>query len=410
MGKGCSTHDKANLPPPPNHSLYQLFITLGILLANIINYPTSTLPTTASWRIPMGIGFLPALLLGTSILLVFPESPVYAYRRGDIATATITMTKFLGVSSQFHPTIVFELEQLRRKVESETAGGPSRWHEALTGPKMLRRTLLGIVMMAFQQLSGANFFFYYGTTLFSITGFESPFLTQIILASVYLICTFPGLYFVSAYSRRKCLIFGGLFMSACFLVFASVGHFALNPGEPEGEGQPGTENERKSSDKAAGTVMIVFASLFLAAFASTWGPMVWSSVAELYPSRYRATCIGLAAASNWIFAFFIAFCTPFIISDIDYLYGYVFAGCCAAASATVYFFLIEPKGRGLEELDTMYLAGVRPWESAKWVAPLKGNLQEKKENPGVEEESAGTPEERPTAGGTYEKDDRTGNV
>ena len=199
-------------------------------------------------------------------------------------------------------------------------------------------------------------------------------------------------------------------MSTCFLVFASVGHFALDPGEPEGEGPPGTENDRKLSDKAAETVMIVFASLFIAAFASTWGPMVWSSVTELYPSRYRATCIGLAAASNWTIAFFVAFCTPFIMSDIDYLYGYMFAGCCAAASATVYFFLIEPKGRGREELDTMYLAGVKPWESAKWVAPAKGTLRGKKENAGVEEESAGTPEERPTAGGTNEEDDRTENV
>ena len=35
----------------------------------------------------------------------------------------------------------------------------------------------------------------------------------------------------------------------------------------------------------------------------------------------------------------------------------------------MYFFVIEGQGRTLEEIDTMYLLGVKPWESAKWVVP-----------------------------------------
>ena len=49
----------------------------------------------------------------------------------------------------------------------------------------------------------------------------------------------------------------------CFMVFASVGHFALDQETPQ-------------NTPTAGTVMIVFACLFIAAFASTWGPMVWT--------------------------------------------------------------------------------------------------------------------------------------
>jgi hypothetical protein len=66
-----------------------------------------------------------------------------------------------------------------------------------------------------------------------------------------------------------------------------------------------------------------------------------------------------------LFSFF----TPFITKAIDFRYGYVFAGCNLAAGIGVYFFVIEGQGRTIEEIDTMYLLGVKPWESAKWVMP-----------------------------------------
>ena len=102
--------------------------------------------------------------------------------------------------------------------------------------------------------------------------------------------------------------------------------------------------------------------------------LVWTATAEFYPQRYRATCMSMSTASNWGWNFLIAFFTPFITSDIDYLYGYVFAGCCLTASAVVYFFLLESAGRTLEEVDTMYITHVSPRESAKWQAPEGENL------------------------------------
>jgi SP family sugar:H+ symporter-like MFS transporter len=79
--------------------------------------------------------------------------------------------------------------------------------------------------------------------------------------------------------------------------------------------------------------------------------------------------MAMATASNWGWNFLLAFFTPFIVGDIDFRYGYVFAGCLFVAASVVYFFVIEGQGRTLEEVDTMYLLHVKPWESAKWVAP-----------------------------------------
>lgn len=97
--------------------------------------------------------------------------------------------------------------------------------------------------------------------------------------------------------------------------------------------------------------------------------MIWTICGELYPSRYRAKGMALSTASNWLWNFLLAFFTPFITGDIDFLYGYVFAGCNLLGLLLIYFFVIEGQGRTLEEIDSMYLLSVKPWESRKWEAP-----------------------------------------
>ncbi|KAL2837226.1 hypothetical protein BJY01DRAFT_46721 [Aspergillus pseudoustus] len=79
--------------------------------------------------------------------------------------------------------------------------------------------------------------------------------------------------------------------------------------------------------------------------------------------------MALATASNWLWNFLIGFFTPFITGAIDFAYGYVFAGCLFAAAGVVYFFVIEGKGRTLEELDWMYVNNVKPWESSSFEMP-----------------------------------------
>ena len=168
--------------------------------------------------------------------------------------------------------------------------------------------------------------------------------------------TFIGLYLVEHYGRRKSLIAGSVWMFVCFMIFASVGHFSLDRTTP-------------SNTQGAGIAMIVFACLFILGYATTWGPMVWTLIAEIYPSRYRAKAMALATASNWTWNFLIAFFTPFITGAIDFRYGYVFAGCNLASAFLVYFFVLEGQGRTLEEIDTMYVEHVSPMKSASWVAP-----------------------------------------
>ncbi|KAL4783630.1 general substrate transporter [Aspergillus varians] len=333
-------------------SAFQLFVAFGIFISYLINFGTESIKSTASWRITMGIGFAWPLILGLGALFL-PESPRFAYRLGRIDEAREVMAKLYGVSPN-HRVVLQEMKDMKDKLDEEHAAGKAPWHEVITGPRMLYRTLLGIALQSLQQLSGANFIFYYGNSIFTSTGLSNSYVTQIILGAVNFGMTLPGLYIVEHFGRRNSLMIGGLCMSICFFIWASVGHYALDTANPQATPQ-------------AGTAMIVFTCFFIAGFATTWGPIVWSICSEMYPGSSRATSIGIATAANWTWNFLISFFTPFISSSIDFAYGYVFAACCLVGVFIVFFFVNESQGRTLEEVDTMYVLHVVPWKSSSWV-------------------------------------------
>jgi SP family sugar:H+ symporter-like MFS transporter len=309
---------------------------------------------SAQWRIPNGLSVLWALLLGTTMLFL-PESPRYSYRKGNIEDARKSMAKLNGVQPNDR-LINNEIAEIQEKLDAEIRGGRLPWYGIFTGPRMLYRTLLGIVLQGGQQLTGANYFFYYGTTIFSSTGLSNSYVTSIILGTVNVVATIAGLWIIHNVGRRKAMMAGAVWMAVCLLIYSFVGHFQLDHANP-------------SSTPQAGNVMIVFTCLFIAAFAATWGPLVWAIVAELYPARYRAICMALATSSNWLFNFLISFFSTFITDQIDYLYGLVFAGSLVVLFFVVFFFMIETKDRSLEEIDTMYQSGVNPITSERWIAP-----------------------------------------
>lgn len=97
-----------------------------------------------------------------------------------------------------------------------------------------------MALQSFQQLTGANYFFYYGATIFQSVGINDSFVTQIILGAVNFICTFGGLYVMERvrtcfyiqfclltsfvqFGRRMPLIFGGIWQSIWLFVFAAAG-------------------------------------------------------------------------------------------------------------------------------------------------------------------------------------------
>ncbi|USW58232.1 Putative major facilitator, sugar transporter, major facilitator superfamily [Septoria linicola] len=286
-------------------SCYNLFVTFGQVVANLVNFGTNELTGTVQWRPPIGLGWVWCLALGGGVLL-FPDTPRHDFRHGRVDRAANTMAGYYMLAEM----------QAKLQIEEESKAG---FMDIFTAPRMLYRVLLGCAVMAIQQLAGNNFFVYFGTSLFTSVGIPNPFVTAIILGVVNCVGTIPGLYLVEQFGRRRCLTIGASSNCIMFLIYASLGQFALT-------------NSDGTNDQIIGYLMIVFACLFIFVFAATWGPMAWTVISEIFPSQFRSVGISLSCTSVWIFNFYIAFSTSFVVNAIGFAYGYFFAACAISLS------------------------------------------------------------------------------
>ena len=268
---------------------YQLLITIGILVANCVNYGVREIQySDASWRIVIGLGIVFSLPLGLGILLV-PESPRWLAARSRWEDSRTSMARLRGMKHDRHNDLVEDdMREMRQILEKERSVGVGTWTECIIPkkngvPKQVYRTILGISIHFLQQWTGVNYFFYYGATVFESAGIDDPIRTQLILGAINVGMTFIGLWAVERFGRRWPLLIGAIWQSAWLAVFASMGT-ALDP----------------ANNQTSGIIMIVAAAMFIASFAITWGPICWVVIGETFPLRTRAKQASLATAGNWL--------------------------------------------------------------------------------------------------------------
>lgn len=324
--------------------LYQLMITLGILTGNVINYVCKTtipLSNNATWKVPLGLGNLWAVIiaLGTHFM---PESPVFLInKRRNVLEAR----KSFATMNNLPPDDQKVIENINelfntaetKALESQTNGKNNRFEFLFGEPKLGLRLFIGIMVMAFQQLSGANYFFYYGTSLFGSVGIEDSYITSILLSSVNFISTFGGVYLVEKLGRKSCLIIGSVGMFTCMTIYASVGSFLLS-----------------DQAESVGIIMIVFTCIYIMFFACTSGPVTFVVISELFPAKTKALSMAICTSINWICNFLISLLTPFITEKIGFKFGFVFSAFLFFSIWFFIFMLRETKNKTPEEIDSMY--------------------------------------------------------
>jgi len=334
---------------------YQLFITFGILVAYVFAIAFRHLPNGTSWRLLIGMGLIwPAILIAGIIFM--PESPRWLASKGRIKEAERSVARAYGIKQMDKSAnrfVVTEVDEIYNQIESERRLAAGWLACFRPGNKTLYRTLLGMSLQSFQQLTGANYFFYYGATVFQGVGVSDSYIAQLILGAVNFGCTFGGLYVMERFGRRRPLIWGGIWQSIWLFVFAAAGS-AKDP----------------TTHGSIGALMIVSACLFILGYAMSWAPGVWIIIGETFPTRTRAKQAALSTSANWLWNFLIAFFTPFISSAIRFRYGFVFAACNLAGAVVVYLFLYESSDLSLESVDKMYNdPNCKAWNSRSW-APV----------------------------------------
>lgn len=94
--------------------------------------------------------------------------------------------------------------------------------------------------------------------------------------------------------------------------------------------------------------------LYIAGFGSTWGPVSWTLISEIFPLSIRAKGASIGASSNWVNNFAIAFFVPPMLSAWAWGTYIFFAVFLLGGIFWVYFFLPETKNATLEEMDRVF--------------------------------------------------------
>jgi len=74
---------------------YQFAITLGLLIAACVTYATQNRLDSGSYRIPISIQLVPAIILGTGLFFL-PESPRYFVIKGRLEEAAGVLSRVRG--------------------------------------------------------------------------------------------------------------------------------------------------------------------------------------------------------------------------------------------------------------------------------------------------------------------------
>lgn len=269
---------------------YQFCITIGILLASCVDYGTENRNDSGSYRIPIAIQMLPAVILATGLFLL-PESPRYFVKRGNLDRAAEVLSRVRG-QPRDSDYIQQELAEIVANHEYELKVVPqgsyfSSWANCFKGSLFnpssnLRRTILGTSMQMMQQWTGVNFVFYFGTSFFNELGtIKNPFLIGLITTLVNVCSTPISFWTIEKFGRRPLLIWGAFGMVVCQYIVAIVGV---------------TDGQNPSAVKAE----IAFICFYIFFFASTWGPGAWVVIGEIFPLPIRSRGVGLSTASNWL--------------------------------------------------------------------------------------------------------------
>ncbi|KAL5349730.1 Plasma membrane low glucose sensor [Pseudogymnoascus australis] len=163
---------------------YQLAITIGLLLAAVVDNATANRNDTGSYRIPIAVQFAFAIILGGGMLFL-PETPRYLVKRvrHDKAARSLARLRRLGVD---HPAIVQELNEIEANHEYELHLGKA-------------------------------------TYLDCFRGITNAFVIQMITSAVNVASTLPGLYAIDKFGRRPLLLWGAVGMAVSQLLVAVLG-------------------------------------------------------------------------------------------------------------------------------------------------------------------------------------------
>jgi sugar porter (SP) family MFS transporter len=312
-------------------SSYQLAITIGILLADIVD---AALSDDGRWRLMLGLSIVPGVVL-VLVSMIMPDSPRWLMKVGRRDDARKALVKTQGGP---------KIEERLDVIENDLAGQPEAAWRDVFAPALRRALWVGVGLAIFQQVTGINAVIYYSDKIFSLAGFTTPeqqtHATLIAVGLVNVLATLIALAWVDRFGRRPLLMAGLVGMTVGLVAIAAA--FAFLDENPTAGG----------GSSVVGIVTLVAMVVYIASFAFSLGPVVWTMIAEIFPSQVRGKAVAVSAAVNWGAAFIVSATFLSLIDAIGEVATFLlFAVLCVVAFVWIKAKVPETKGKSLEEIQ-----------------------------------------------------------
>ncbi|KZT61065.1 general substrate transporter [Calocera cornea HHB12733] len=331
-------------PPQWRGRMMGLFNTgwySGSIPAAGITLGTRTIQSDWSWRIPLILQGLPALIV-CFIILFLPESPRWLMAQGKDEQALAFLVKYHGSGNPEDPIVMLEYDEFKESIMINASDKRFwDWSELWDTANARWRSLMVIFMGVAGQFSGSGLS-YFNLQLYSQLGFNTTQQFDFNLGNQFMSCTGStiGTSLADKLPRRKALI-GGTFGCAMMLVCAG----AFSELVAKGKANPNMER--------AG-VACYFMFHIISGF--TFTPLQPTYPSEVLKTNTRAKGMALYSVVCGAFSFINTFAGPIALANITYNYIYFFVGWDLFECIIWYFFGVETLGRTIEELDEIFSA------------------------------------------------------
>ncbi|MBO6169310.1 MAG: sugar porter family MFS transporter [Bacteroidales bacterium] len=321
-------------------SLYQLAITIGFLLAYLVNYlilkgaeldaadPSlvSRMMNNEYWRGMLGSETFPDLLF-LIVIFFIPESPRWLIVKGRSADATRILERIYGSPQE----AAAQLELTRASIAGEVK---SEW-KSLLEPGIFKAVLIGSAIAILGQFMGVNAVLYYGPKIFMDAGLsgEGSLLSTVLVGVVNMLTTVIALLIIDKVGRKKLVWWGVGGMIACLLMIGL--YFAL------------------------GTLptwfLLVFFLLYVFCTAISISAVVFVLLSEMYPNRVRGLAMSVAGLALWVGTYLIGQLTPWMLETLTPAGTFfLFAFMCLPYLFIMWKWVPETTGKSLEEIEAYW--------------------------------------------------------
>ena len=324
-------------------SLYQLAVTVGFLLAYLMNWVIDSnidpslaasqdltlwerMMNTEAWRGMLGSETLPALLF-FFIIFFIPESPKWLIVNGKTDKASKILAKIYNTEDE----IANEIQVTNASLKGETKG---KWSDLLK-PGILIAVITGSAIAILGQFMGVNAVLYYGPKIFSDAGFDNPMFSTVLVGVVNCVTTVLAVFIIDRVGRKQLIYWGVSGMILCLLAIGV--YFAW--GSTLGLGN---------------AFMLTFFLAYVFCCAISISAIVFVLLSEMYPNSVRGRAMSIAGFALWIGTYLIGQLTPVLLGWSQAGTFFIFAVMCVPYMLLMWKVIPETTGKTLEEIEAYW--------------------------------------------------------